>query len=173
MFSIAGQTAPCVTPCYQPSAWRLGSVAMSRITIYGIQRFTLSQIYLFYRLFLHLANVSQFYSSPSVYPFVSYLWPTSRTSSFILCSSTIKTHVHRISKTENPPQTWEIIFGLRPTLSLHHTFVQLRLMSHYFAWLHPTSPYITLHHIKSHSFRNPPYTPYPLYLITRVEHGCR
>jgi hypothetical protein len=63
------------------------------------------KFYLFYGLFLHLTDVSKFYSAISVYPFVSYLRPTGCTSSFILHSSTIKTHVHRKPRTENPPQT--------------------------------------------------------------------
>jgi hypothetical protein len=62
MFGIAGRTAPCVTPRYQLSAQRLRSVAMSCITIYGIQRFNfrmarplrppLSQILLVLQTFL-------------------------------------------------------------------------------------------------------------------------
>jgi hypothetical protein len=57
-------------------------------------------------------------------PLFLNLQPASRTSSFILRSSTIKTHVHRQPKRENPPQTSEIVFRLCPTfISLSHLCV--------------------------------------------------
>ena len=114
MLSIAGWGMPCAMPHYKPLAWRLRSVATSHITVYGIRGLTLKwhapcmpschKIYLFYRLFLHLADVSwsQFYLAISVYPYVAYLQPTGHNSIFILHSSTIKSHVHR-QPIENPP----------------------------------------------------------------------
>jgi hypothetical protein len=77
-------------------------------TIYGIQGSTpgwhepgalsLVTFYLFYGLFLSLAEVLQFYSTYFVYPFVSYLRPTGRTVPAYLVLFTIKSHVHRTEK---------------------------------------------------------------------------
>ena len=53
------------------------------------------KFYLFYGLFLHLAHVSQFYLVIFVCGFVSYLWPISCASIFILHYFTIKSPVNR------------------------------------------------------------------------------
>jgi hypothetical protein len=91
-------------------------------------------------------NVLQFYSAISIYPFVSYLQPTSHASIFILCSFTIKPPVHKKhQRMITRPQKLSLDFAC--PLSLRHTFMQLCLTLHYFALLCPISHYIILSQI--------------------------
>jgi hypothetical protein len=87
---------------YRPD--NCGSSSRQHFTIYGIRGSTpgwhepgalsLVTFYLFYGLFLSLAEVLRFYSTYFTYPFVSYLRPTSRTVPAYLVLFTIKSHVH-------------------------------------------------------------------------------
>jgi hypothetical protein len=112
------RTASCLASCavthhmfrpfadYRPD--NHGSSSRQCFTIYGIQGSTpgwhkpgalsLVTFYLFYGLFLSLAEVLRFYSTYFAYPIVSYLRPTGRTVPAYLILFTIKYHVHRTEK---------------------------------------------------------------------------
>jgi hypothetical protein len=100
------------------------------------------KFYLFYRLFLHLANVSQFYSAISISPFVSYsnLRLTGCTSSFILRSPTIKTHVHRQPNITSLPLRTAQTSLQKTHPKLRILLARLRILSHFIAF-HTLSPF--------------------------------
>jgi hypothetical protein len=140
-FGIAGRTAPCVTQRHQPSARRLGSVTMSHITIYGIQRFNFRMARPLHPPFSNFTCFTDFSCIlPMFHNFIQLfpslplflnLRPTGRTSSFILRSPTIKTHVHRQpNRTSLPLRTAQTSFQkTHPKLCI--SLVRLCILSHF------------------------------------------
>jgi hypothetical protein len=162
----------CPVADYRPD--NRGSSSRQRVTIYGIQGSTpgwhepgmlsLVTFYLFYGLFLSLAEVLRFYSTYFAYPFVSYLRSPGCTVPFYLEIFTIKSHVHRTEKSSH--------YHPSEPLRLRISFVRLRILSPFVAFrlsrrlLHCTalrtiarhrslSLLIASHRVKSDSLRNP------------------
>jgi hypothetical protein len=143
-FGITGRTAPCVMQHHQPSARRLGSVAMSRITIYGIQRFNFRMARPLHPPFSNFTCFTDFSCIlPMFHNFIQLflslplflnLRPTSRTSSFILRSPTIKTHVHRQPKRTSLPLRTAQTSYQKTHLKLCIPLVQLCILSHFVAF---------------------------------------
>ena len=143
-FGIAGRTAPCVTQRHQPSARRLGSVAMSRITIYGIQRFNFRMARPLHPPFSNFTCFTDFSCIlPMFHNFIQLflslplflnLRPTSRTSSFILRSPTIKTHVHRQPNITSLPLRTAQTSYQKTHLKLCISLVRLCILSHFVAF---------------------------------------
>jgi hypothetical protein len=134
----------CPVADYRPD--NRGSSSRQHLTIYGIRGSTpgwhepgalsLVTFYLFYALFLSLAEVLQFYSTYFAYPFVSYLRPTGRTVPSYLVLFTIKSHVHRTEKSSHYHPSELLRLRIRETCQ---NFV---FRSRDFIYCRPLSPFV-------------------------------
>ena len=145
---------------YRPDNRR--SSSRQRITIYGIRGSTpgwhepgalsLVTFYLFYGLFLSLAEVLRFYSTYFAYPFVSYLRLTGCTVLSYLVLFTIKSHVHRTEKASH--------YHPSEPLRLHIR----KFHSHNFVYCRPLSPSTLSHRVMRYCLPSFLVTPHLLLL---------